>query len=91
MVRCHDGGVFFWICGGTWIVGICGIGVYFFACNDLSIVEYQDKFIIGGLFQKEGTDLVKDFALVDRGFKVHGRDTHAYRLKNALFGPMNAQ
>ena len=91
MSRCHGGRVSIYLCGGTWIVGICGIGVYFFACNDLSIVECQDKFIVGGLFQKEGTDLVKSFALVDGGFKVHGLYTHAYRLKNALFGPMNAQ
>jgi len=48
------------------------------------IENYYEKVV--GFSQKEGVDLVEGFDLVDRFFKVYGKETHVYTLLKALYG-----
>jgi hypothetical protein len=57
---------------------------------DLSIEEYQDRFVVKGFSHKEGVQLVEAFASVVGGFKIHEQDTHDCRLKKSQYALMNA-
>jgi hypothetical protein len=62
---------------------------YVHAANG-NIEEYHDMSIAKRFSQKEGIDLVEVFASVFKGFEVHGRDTHEFRLKMVLYRLMHA-